>query len=203
MSLAPAREQAVSDVANEARRIIADRGVNRASLDEITGLLAALAMREELFSLEDFPPPPAGEPETLARYLLREDVDRGFAMYLMSMNPGKSTKPHNHTTWATIAAIEGEELNRIYARIDDGSDPERAQLKLGRELVVQRNAPIAFMPDDIHSIHITGQRPTRHLHLYGYALETLSERKAFDLETGRVVGYNSNFMVATKDARNA
>ena len=62
------------------------------------------------------------------RYLLGEDADGRFAMYLLALNPGNETKPHDHTTWAVVTAVEGQELNRVYRRTDDGSDPERCTL---------------------------------------------------------------------------
>ncbi len=56
---------------------------------------------------------------------------------------------------------------------------------------VQRELKLT-MP--IHSIHTAGAVPTRHLHMYGLALERLEDRKAFDVESGRVIPYNRNFM---------
>ena len=53
------------------------------------------------------------------------------------MAPGWNGPPHNHRTRAVIAAQDGEELNRIYSRVDDGADAERAQLALDREFTVK------------------------------------------------------------------
>ncbi len=39
------------------------------------------------------------------------------------------------------------------------------------------------MPDDIHAVENKGGPMTRHLHFYGRALETLSERLVFDVAT--------------------
>jgi hypothetical protein len=50
------------------------------------------------------------------------------------------------------------------------------------EQMVREGAPIALMPDDIHSIHVESDEPTLHLHLYGRRLEDLKARLQFDME---------------------
>jgi predicted metal-dependent enzyme (double-stranded beta helix superfamily) len=128
------------------------------------------------------------------RYLLQQDPDGRFAMYMNALNPGNDTRPHDHTTWAVVAAIEGQELNRVYRRTDDGSRAGHATLVLDHAVVVEPGRAIALLPDDIHSIHTTGDVPTRHLHMYGLALEMLDERQGFDLESGTVQPYNRAFL---------
>ncbi|MGI4812752.1 MAG: hypothetical protein ACRYG5_08060 [Janthinobacterium lividum] len=108
------------------------------------------------------------------------------------MNPGKNSAPHNHTTWVVVAAVKGEEINRIYQRVDDGSDPEHAELKVAREVVVRPGSGVHFLPNDFHSIHTGGSETAWQLHLYGRALETLTERLGFDEVTGELVRHNSH-----------
>jgi len=158
--------------------------------------MLALADDEALFPAAEFQPPPAGQSGS-RRYLLQEDPDGRFAIYLLALNPGNSTKPHDHTTWAVVTAVEGQELNRVYRRTDDGSVPGQAALELAREVMVEPGQGIALMPEDIHSIHTFGTRPTRHLHVYGLALERLDERQGFDPEAGTVQPYNKAFMTPT------
>ena len=107
-----------------------------------------------------------------------------------SIRPGKLTDPHNHTTWAIVAAVEGEEINRFYERTDDGTEPGKATLKQTREVVVQPGIGVAMMPDDIHSIAVVGEKPTLHLHMYGKSLDVVTDRLGFDLEAGTVDRYN-------------
>jgi predicted metal-dependent enzyme (double-stranded beta helix superfamily) len=196
ISVREARSVAVSAAVDRIRGIEQAQGVTRPALDAIMAELQGLAAREELFPSAEFPPPPAGEKGS-RRYLLHEDPGNRFALYLNALNPGNETKPHDHTTWAVVVAVAGEELNRVYARTDDGSDPERCELKLAREVVVKPGTGIALMPEDIHSIHTQGTQPTRHLHMYGLALEKLDDRRAFDPDTGEVKPYNRNFMKPT------
>jgi len=197
------RTSAVAATLAEIRDIESSRGITRESLQVISAVLQKLAQREDLFSFADFPPPDAASGKTSTRYYLnREGAGEGtdqddIALYLNSIIPGKTTIPHNHDTWAVIVAIKGEELNRLYQRDDDGSNPEQARISLTRELTVQPGTPISFLPDDLHSIHVQGTQPTLHFHLYGRPLDTLSGRIGIEPDTGRIVNYNKTFFSQT------
>ncbi|EBA00085.1 hypothetical protein [Marinobacter sp. ELB17] len=55
-------------------------------------------------------------------------------------------------------------------------------MKTGKEILVGRGGGVALLADDIHSVGVDGDSPVRHLHLYGRALETLSQRTSFDID---------------------
>lgn len=187
------REIAIAATIERIRAVEQRLGITRAALAAIAAEMLALAEQQHLFPSSEFPPPPRGE-KVSRRYLLRQDRDGRFAMYMNALNPGNETQPHDHSTWAVVAAVEGRELNRVYRRTDDGSRAGHATLVLDHEIVVEPGRPIALLPDDIHSIHTTGDVPTRHLHMYGLALEMLEERQGFDLENGTVQPYNRAFL---------
>jgi predicted metal-dependent enzyme (double-stranded beta helix superfamily) len=198
--IAAARAAAVAGTIDRIRAIEAEQGVTRPALEKIREELLKLAAQEHLFPSHVFPPPAPGV-KGAQRYLLQEDPGHLFALYLNALNPGNETKPHDHTTWAVVVAVEGQELNRVYDRLDDGSDPGRCELRLREEIMVEPGRGICLMPEDIHSIHTRGERPTRHLHMYGLALEKLDDRKAYDAEAGTVTPYNRNFMQPTAQAK--
>ena len=190
------RQAAIADALADIRHLVGNRPADRATLAAITSRLERLAEHKALFTREAFPPPATslGVGASTRYRLNADDGDEGLALYLNSINPGKTTIPHNHTTWAVIVAVEGQEENRVYRRTDDGRDPAVAQLALARELTVQPGTSIAFLPEDIHSIHVVGEQPTLHFHLYGRPLETLSGRIGIEPDTGRVVNYNATQM---------
>lgn len=163
---------------DSSRRLVATEGLSRETLSEILERLKLLAADEELWSQERYPDPEAEVQQ--ARYLIHEQPDRTFALYLNVMRPGKKIPPHNHTTWACIAAVSGNEINHVYKRTDDGSREGHAELDIIREVVISPGSALSLMPDDIHSVEIRGEDIIRHLHFYGNALETLSDRLVFD-----------------------
>ncbi|MET3431138.1 putative metal-dependent enzyme (double-stranded beta helix superfamily) [Herbaspirillum seropedicae] len=204
MSLQSQRATAVAATLQRIRQIEKEQGVTRASLLTITSVLQELAERRDLFNFEQFPPPQAESGSTSTRYYLNQegaDTDKDdIALYLNSIIPGKTTFPHNHDTWAVIVAVSGQELNRLYEREDDRSNPEQAQIRVARELVVEPGTPISFLPDDLHSIHVQGDTPTLHFHLYGRPLDTLTGRIGIDPHSGRILNYNQNFFNRSEQA---
>lgn len=177
------RERAVADSLSEIRAIEEADGVTEASLEKIKGVLLQLAQKRPLFDDRAFPPPDRDGISNF--YKLSIDDDDRYALYLSVGRKGRETPPHNHTTWAVIVGMSGEEENRIYARADDGSVDGEADLKQIDSRILRADDGLAYMPDAIHSIHVISDEPTRHFHMYGTALHALHERVQFDTDSGR------------------
>ena len=181
MQIADQRAQAVRKTIETVRAIEAQHGVSRETLERIKPVLVGLASRTELFAAESFGNLP-GRPGTL--FHLAEDPDGRFALYGSAGAPGKAQPPHNHTTWACIAGVYGDEHNVFYDRVDDRKVEGEGRLAKSGELTVVKGNACAFLPDDFHTIEVVNGKESLHLHLYGKTLEDLPERIFFGASTG-------------------
>jgi predicted metal-dependent enzyme (double-stranded beta helix superfamily) len=177
MDRAAERRKAIDAAVAEIREIEKREGVTRASLQNIKARLIKLAARTDLFDPKDFPPPEPGQKLRSCLYRISEDADHRFALYANGSLGGYGTPAHNHTTWAVIVGVTGEELNKFYDR-----DPKSGVREKGRD-VVKQGTGVAFMPEDLHSIHI--EAPLLNFHMYGLALEQLHQREFYKEKEAR------------------
>jgi len=166
-----ARQATIEAAVDDIRRIEAEIGVTREGVEQIRDRLVEMASHRDMFSFEVYPPP---EDES-NMYLISEDSDARFALYVQSSNGVRSTPAHNHTTWAVVVGFEGQELNRFYERRAVGP-PE-----LTGEHMVEAGTGVAMLPDDVHSIHLSGR--ALNFHMYGLGLERLETREYYSKST--------------------
>jgi predicted metal-dependent enzyme (double-stranded beta helix superfamily) len=177
MDRAAERRKAIDGAVADIREIEKRDGVTRESLQKIKARLIKLAARTDLFDPKDYPPPAPGGKLRSCLYRIAEDADHRFALYANASLGGYGTPAHNHTTWAVIVGVTGEELNKFYDR-----DPKTGVREKGRD-VVRQGTGVAFMPEDLHSIHI--EAPLLNFHMYGLALEQLHQREFYKEKEGR------------------
>ena len=196
MDVRKERKMAIDFTIADIRNIENARGVNLASIEAIKDELLGLANQLDLFPEDHFP---IGDKDgNSVLYRLSEDEDHRFALYASTALPEKNVQPHNHTTWAVIVGICGIERNVFYKRTDFASEDGIGNVHPIGEFNVSHGNGVALMPDDIHSIHVTGNKKTIHLHLYGLALEQLHSRVMYNTSAGtyKVFPATSNIRVA-------
>jgi predicted metal-dependent enzyme (double-stranded beta helix superfamily) len=164
------RKREIAAAVDDIRAIEKRDGVTRESLQRIKQRLIRLA-RPEFFPESDFPPPAPGAKLKSCLYRVSEDPDHRYALYLNASLGGANSPAHNHTTWAVIVGVTGEELNRFYDRTPDGPPRQKG------EFVVKQGTGVCFLPEDLHSIHI--QAPLVNFHMYGLALDHLHKREYY------------------------
>lgn len=188
------RRELVRGAAQRIGEILDAGGVSRSSLDDVKSVLVGLTGRLDLFDETDFPGPGAGGRSKV--HQLSEGETN--ALYIVCAPPGLKTPPHDHTTWAVIVGLEGEEKNTVYKRLDDGSVDGEAHIEHDDELTLRHGDGIALMPEDVHHIEAVSDVPTRHFHLYGVSFQRQVDRVMFDLDTGTTRSFSGADMVVDR-----
>ena len=111
--------------------------------------------------------------------ILNEELDHSILVETVAWLPGRGVAPHDHQTWGVVVGIEGEEVNVNWQRLDDGRNPDFAELEIIEERQICNGDVVPLLPDDIHSVRNEGETTSLSLHVYGHALSSL-ERYEFD-----------------------
>ncbi len=169
MTLAEDRRAAISQTVGKIRDMADGVEITHILLGKIKQELISLTREKHLFTLEDFPPPDAESKRRSCLYRLSEDDDHGFALYANAADGNVNAPPHDHTTWAVIVGVLGQEENRFYKRVSSGVEQIGSQM-------VEDGTGVALLPDEIHTIHIEAGEPVLNFHMYGLGLEQLHGR---------------------------
>lgn len=179
--VASRRTAAVADFIAQARRLVPDpERATPEQLRAVATLLERLGTQRALFAAEHFPVS-AQNPAQI--YRLSEDAGGRYALYLSTGLPGKSQPPHDHTTWAIIAGVTGNERN-VFFRRDKTPDATRDTLTAERSVDVTPGVSVVLSPTDVHTIELIGDEPGLHLHFYGLAIDRLPGRVVFESADG-------------------
>ena len=77
----------------------------------------------------------------------------------------------------------GKERNVLWQRLDDGAQPDRAELEAGEAPVIGPGDVLTMPSDAIHSVSNEGDEVSLSLHVYGADL-TDRNRHQYDPEAG-------------------
>ncbi len=195
MTLKQRRDAAIAATIGEIKILLAE-GPTPARLEAAKAPLMALCARAELFPESDFPLPP--EPQLDRSYLVHEEADGGYALYLNASRPGQQTPPHDHGgSWAIVAAIAGEETHDLYV-----ADPDQEQLPQHKATITVRpGTAVSVMPEGLHAIHAEGDRPLMHLHLYAKGFAWQGRRREYDPGSKILSHYHMEDLSFVEDAR--
>ena len=107
----------------------------------------------------------------------------------MCWQAGSGVAPHDHQTWGVVVGLDGEEVNTMWRRLDDGTRegharqargaPPRPKLERASEVTLRRGDVIKLLPDDIHSVANRSHTDALSLHIYGRDLDHVT-RSQFD-----------------------
>ncbi len=192
------RRRPVADAIADIRAVM-DAGPSLETLARGKARLIELAKRRELFTFEDFPLP---DDDAMERsYLIHEDADGGYALYVNSGAPHQHYAPHDHgTAWAIVAGVEGRERHRFYAR-PPGAGPGAGPIVAKGEAIVAPGGAVAMRPDGIHAVDAMDGKPLLHLHLYASGFARQGERWKYDPDKGVAAPFLLDELGSIADAR--
>jgi predicted metal-dependent enzyme (double-stranded beta helix superfamily) len=180
-------------------RVVMDNSPSITNLDVAKAELIELASHKDLFTFEDFPLPADDAME--CSYLIHEDDDGEYALYVNSGAPHQYYAPHDHgTAWAIIAGVSGRERHQLYLRRQNPAEGESLLEKKG-EVVVAAGEAATMQPDGIHEVNAMDGKPLLHLHLYARNFVAQGERWKYDLENNTAERFFLDELGSITDAR--
>lgn len=189
--MATTERYTIGDFIEDAKRTLAAaNGDRQRVVEELTPLVEKVVWDDGLFDERYRAEPENGRP----RYIYHQEPDGSLQIYVVEFAPGMPTPVHDHVTWGLIGVCGGQQRTTRYQRVDDGSDPQRAELTLIEEAVLPRGSVYPLLPpNDIHRIETVGSEPSYSLHVLGADL-TRQHRHIFDVETGTVTAVEGRGM---------
>lgn len=193
------RKQQIASSINKIRHIFR-ASIDIHSLEKAKQVMLSLSSRNDLFNWAEFPPPEGDD--IFRTFLVHQDEDGGYALYVNSSLPGQQSPPHDHGgSWAIVAAVEGEELHRVYLRNPDINDSDTPLVSQVGEILVKPGQAISMLPEGIHSIEMLTDEPLLHLHLYARGFEFQGERNEYDLANNEVKRFKLEEVGVIEDVR--
>lgn len=130
----------------------------------------------------------------IGQYALYRAEDGSLTLFSLVIPAGASTPVHDHLAWGLIGVYRGEQEEKIYARLDDGSDEARASLRVAKELHVKEGEFYALLPpaDDIHYVTTVSDTASVSIHLLANDTACVW-RHRYEPQEGTVAAFRSGY----------
>lgn len=174
------------------RREIADDATRVEQLrPAFARLLGATGWLPDEYAQPDFK---SGMGGGIGQYALYRAQDGSLCLFALVVPPGSRTPVHDHLAWGLVGMYRGRQNETIYERLDDGSDPSRAQLAMKQRQALGEGEFYALLPprDDIHYVETISETPSISIHLLANDTACVW-RHRFEPQTGEVTAFRSGY----------
>lgn len=174
------------------RREIADDAARVERLrPAFAGLLAAEGWLPDAYAQSDFDSRMGGG---IGQYALYRAEDGSLCLFALVIPSGARTPVHDHLAWGLVGIYRGRQDETIYERVDDGSDPARADLRVKVQQTLGAGEFYALLPptDDIHYVETVSATPSISIHLLANDTACVW-RHRFEPTTGTVTAFRSGY----------
>ncbi len=153
-----------------------------------------LADKEWLPEQYQEPAAEGGMGSGIGSWLLYRSADGGLALSALVVPPGAQTPVHDHLAWGLVGLYRGTQDEDVFARHDDGSHEDEADLTILESRALQPGDFYDLLPEtDIHRVRTTSDVTSVSLHLLGIDNGCIW-RHRFEPETGKVHPFKSGYV---------
>jgi predicted metal-dependent enzyme (double-stranded beta helix superfamily) len=154
-----------------------------------------------LLAADDWLPDQFAQPDTasgmgggIGQYALYRDEAGSLCLFSLVVPPGSSTPVHDHLAWGLVGVYRGTQLDTTYARLDDGSDEQRATLQVASQQTVGAGQFYTLLPPegDIHYVKTVSEMASVSIHLLANDTACVW-RHRFDPDAGTVTAFRSGY----------
>ena len=148
--------------APEIRALIAETArVTSAIRDDAARVDALRPAFAALLAADGWLPEACAQPDATSRmgggigqYALYRAEDGSLCLFSLVVPAGAATPVHDHLAWGLVGIYRGRQDETVYRRLDDGSDPSRAQLEVAKRQQLGHGEFYTLLPpaDDIHYV---------------------------------------------------
>ncbi|MCX6047349.1 MAG: hypothetical protein NT075_19765 [Chloroflexi bacterium] len=127
-------------------------------------------------------------------WLLYRAGDGGLAFSVLVLPAGAQTPVHDHLAWGLVGLYRGEQAEEVFARQDDGSQADYAQLALTEHHILRPGDFYELLPEnDIHRVRTISAVTSVSLHLLGNDNGCIW-RHRFEPEASRIEPFRSGWL---------
>ncbi|MGQ0648647.1 MAG: hypothetical protein ACT4P7_13870 [Gemmatimonadaceae bacterium] len=132
--------------------------------------------------------------DAIGQYALYRAEDGSLCLFSLVVPADAATPVHDHLAWGLVGVYRGQQDETVYQRLDDGSDPTRAQLTVAKRSVLNAGDFYALIPptDDIHHVKTISATPSISIHLLANDTACIW-RHRFDPGSGAVTPFRSGY----------
>jgi predicted metal-dependent enzyme (double-stranded beta helix superfamily) len=130
----------------------------------------------------------------IAQYALYRAEGGSLTLFSLVVPAGAATPVHDHLAWGLVGIYRGRQDETVYRRLDDASDPGRAQLEIAKRRTLEPGEFYTLLPpvEDIHFVQTVSETPSISIHLLANDTACIW-RHRFDPESGSVMPFRSGY----------
>jgi predicted metal-dependent enzyme (double-stranded beta helix superfamily) len=133
----------------------------------------------------------------IGQYALYRAEDGSLCLFSLVVPASAATPVHDHLAWGLVGIYRGVQDETVYRRLDDGSDPARAQLEITKQRILKPGEFYTLLPpaDDIHYVQTVSDTPSISIHLLANDTACIWRHK-FNPDSGEVTPFRSGYVNA-------